>query len=137
MYVPLTRISGVTVLRPIDQLIVTGVLVPSAQRPLLEVTLAVYVPAFVPTLPVMSIVALSKPVTVTVCAEPLYVYVPVMPSVGFAGCDVGISSQIAYSVTLSVMVIASPAAVAVPPAEVAQPTNLLPSGAVKPFAGSV
>ena len=71
VYVPLTRISGVTVLRPIDQSIVTGVLVPSAQRPLLEVTLAVYVPAFVPTLPVMSIVALSKPVTVTVCAEPL------------------------------------------------------------------
>ena len=60
-----------------------------------------------------------------------------MPSVGFAGCDVGISSHIAYSVALSDMVIASPAAVAVPLAEVAQPTNLLPSGAMKPFAGSV
>ena len=55
-----------TVLRPIDQSIVTGVLVPSAQRPLLEVTLAVYVPAFVAVLPEISIVALSKPVTVTV-----------------------------------------------------------------------
>ena len=68
---PLTRIVGVITLRCIVHSTVTGALVPSAQRPLLEVMLAVYLPAFVPVLPEICIVALSKPATVTVWREPL------------------------------------------------------------------
>ena len=62
---------------------------------------------------------------------------PVTLTAGFSGCVVGISSQIAYSVTLSDTVIVPPAAVAVPLAVVAQPINLLLSGGINLHAGSV
>ena len=62
---------------------------------------------------------------------------PVMLNAGFAGCEVGTVSQIAYRVILPDTVTVPPGAVAVPSGAVAQPTNLLPSGGVMVQAGSV
>ena len=57
--------------------------------------------------------------------------------VGLAGCVVGMSSHIAYRVTLPDTAKEVPAAMAVPVCVVAQPTNLFPAGAKKAQLGSV